>query len=272
MLEINDFHWQHKDGVAALVRPGIGGTVVIVPGAMADAQSWLPVGASFNTPLSVAIVNRRGRAPSSDMPIHSSVANEVFDLLTLMSTMSGPYVMVGWSYGGLLAMEAAISDAAIDSIILYEPVSSPFAPAAIESIRHAVDANDLDRAVELVITKVSGAPAEYVANLRQSPAWAYLKPLAIPAATELAALNQHQPDFSAYRAIDVPTTILVGSLNEGREPYGQAARRFVDALPKAASISLNGQGHLAHIEAPLQLAEAINAVLRDNLPFGKSAD
>lgn len=261
MTEANDFEWMRTGGIAALVRPGMGGTVVIVPGAMADAQGWLPFASALNTTMSVAVVNRRGRVPSDDLPVNSSVADEVADVRAMLSSLQGPFILVGWSYGGLLAMEAAIGTAGIASIILYEPVCGPFVPTAIEPIRQSIAAGDLDHAVELVIMKVSGAPAYQVAELRRTPAWDYLKPLAAPAATELSALNDHQPDFAAYAAIDAPVAVLVGSLNENREPYGTAAARYLDALPDARKILLPGQGHLAHVEAPAQLAKAVGAVL-----------
>jgi pimeloyl-ACP methyl ester carboxylesterase len=261
MTEANDFEWMRTGGVAALVRPGTKGTVVIVPGAMADAQGWLPVATALDTTMTVAILNRRGRAPSDDLPMGSTVSDEVADVRAILSGLQGPFVLLGWSYGGLLAMEAAIGVAGINSIILYEPVCGPFVPTAIEPIRQSVAAGDLDHAVELVITKVGGASASQVAELRGTPAWDYLKPLAVPAATELSALNHHQPDFAAYAVIGAPVTVLVGSLNENREPYGTAAKRFLDALPDARRVTLHGQGHLAHVEAPAQLAEAVGAVI-----------
>lgn len=261
MTEANDFEWVQTEGIAALVRTGTGGTVVIVPGAMADAQGWLPFAIALDTTMSVAIVNRRGRAPSDDLPVDSTVADEVADVRAMLSSLQTPFILVGWSYGGLLVMEAAIGTAGIASIILYEPVCGPFVPTAIEPIRQSIAAGDLDHAVELVVTKVGGAPADQVAELRGTPAWAYLKPLAIPAATELSALNRYQPDFAAYAAIGASVAVLVGSLNENREPYGTAAARFLDALPDVRRITLHGQGHLAHVEAPAQLAEAVGAVL-----------
>ena len=211
--------------------------------------------------MSVAIVNRRGRAPSNDLPAGSTVADEVADVYAILSNLQGPFVLLGWSYGGLLTMEAAIGTAGIPSVILYEPVSAPFVPAAIEPIRQSVEAGDLDKAVALVMTKVGGGSADQVDALRDTPAWAYLRPLSIPAATELSALNRHQPDYAAYAALDAPVTVLVGSLNENREAYGTAASRFLDALPDARRITLQGQGHLAHVEAPAQLAETVSAVL-----------
>jgi pimeloyl-ACP methyl ester carboxylesterase len=257
----NEFQWIHAAGVAALVRPGDGGTVLIVPGAMADAQGWLPCATALRTPLSVAIMNRRGRAPSDDLPPGATVRDEVDDVRALLSRLQAPFVLVGWSYGGLLVMEAAIGLAEIASIILYEPVSRPFVPAAIEPIRRSVEAGALDQAVAEIITRVGGASDTQVAALRDTPAWAYLKPLAIPAATELSALNRYDPNFTAYAAFKAPITVLVGSENQNREPYGTATNRFLEVLPRASVITLQGQGHLAHVEAPAQLAQTIDAIL-----------
>lgn len=51
----------------------------IVPGEMADARGWRPFATAPETSLSVATVNRRGRAPSNDLPPDSTVADEVAD-------------------------------------------------------------------------------------------------------------------------------------------------------------------------------------------------
>lgn len=261
MTQATDFHWMHVSRVAALVRPGERGTIVIVPGAMADAQGWLPFAAALRTSMSVAIMNRRGRTPSEDMPPNSTVPDEIEDVREVLSRLQGPFVLVGWSYGGLLALEASMGRADVSSIILYEPVCRPFAPTAAEPIQQAVDAGDLDQAVALVITEVSGAPAEQITALRASPAWPYLKPLVIPAATELTALNRYRPNFAGYAAIAAPVTVLIGSLNKNKEPYGTAANRFLDALPNAAKIILPGQAHLAHIEEPVRLAETVESAI-----------
>lgn len=234
---------------------------MIVPGGMADARGWVSFAAALNTRWSIAIVNRRGRAPSDSLPSGSSVADEVTDMLALLSELQGPFVLIGWSYGGLLAMEAALHTPDVISIVLYEPVSAPFVPGVVEPIRASIEAGDLDMAVELVITRIGRASADQVSALRRTPAWGYLKPLAVPAATELTALNRHQPDFEAYAKLRAPVSILVGALNEDREPYGIAANRFLEALPHAAKVVLPRQGHLAHVEDPVLLAETVASAI-----------
>ena len=261
MAQAPDFEWVRASPIAALVRSGASGSVVVVPGAVSDAEAWIPFGAALRTSLSVAIVNRRGRTPSDEMAPDTTVADEVEDLRGLLSRLTPPFFLVGWSYGGLLALEAAVGRQDVSSIVLYEPVCGPFVPDSVEPIMRAVERGDLNRALELVNTEIGGVPAEHVAILRTSPVWERLKPLVIPAAIELSNLNRHRPDFEGFARIDAPVTVIVGALNENKEPYGAAANRFIDHLPGISKVTLPDQGHLAHIEDPVQLAEPVDAAL-----------
>lgn len=261
MANAQGFAWMKTGRAAALVRPGDGGTIVIVHGGMADAESWLPFAAALRTSMSVAIFNRQGRPPSDELRPGSTMSDEVEDVRQVMSRLQGPFILFGWSLGGLLAIEAAVGRSDITSIVLYEPVCRPFVPASVEPISRAVEAGDLDRAVELVLTEISRAPAEQIVALRSSPAWDQFKTFAIPAGVELAALNAHDPDFAAYACIEAPLTIIVGALNEDHEVYGAAFGRFLDHLPDTTKVVLPGQGHLAHIEDPALLAKTIDAAI-----------
>ena len=263
MKQEAEFDWLNIDGAAALIRPGEGGAIVIIPGAMADAQGWLPFAAALNSRRSIAIINRRGRAPSGDLAQDATVANEVEDVRTLLSHIQGPFILLGWSYGGLLAMEVAKNLTELDSIILYEPVIRPFAADAVDPLLDYIEKDDLDGAVEYILTKIGGAPSDHVHALRATDDWENLKILSIPAAVELSAINSYQPEPTEYAAISAPVAVIIGSINENAEPYGTAANRFLFMLKDARQISLEGQGHLAHVEAPEQLAEAVNALLNE---------
>jgi pimeloyl-ACP methyl ester carboxylesterase len=229
---------------------------------MADASTWRPVVEAIGLPNPVVTLNRRGRRPSGALGSGYSVGVEVEDLRHVIDTL-GAVHLVGWSYGALIALEASPGCSRIRSLTAYEPVCAPFAPAAVGPIRDAVAAGDLDRAVALVNTDVSGFSDDYVAQLRHSPAWAVLRVLAEPLAEELAAINEHRPDMNRYRELDIPVTLILGERNEGVAPYGTAFAPFAASLPQATLIRLAAQGHLAHVEAPAQLAHAIRAAVLD---------
>ncbi|AKS34599.1 alpha/beta fold hydrolase [Mycolicibacterium goodii] len=247
--------------LSAEVRPGHGTPVVIVPGVMADASTWRPVVGHIDLPNPVVTLNRRGRATSGSLGARYSVAVEVDDLRRVVGAL-GAVHLVGWSYGALIGLEAALGYDPIRSVTAYEPVGRPFAPQAVAPVRAAVAAGDLDRAVTLVNTDVSGFSEDHVADLRRSPAWDVLRPLARPLGEELAAINAYQPFLGDYRRLRIPVALVLGARNEGKAPYGTAFAPFASALPQAQLIRLPGQGHLAHVEAPADLAEAISAAVR----------
>ncbi|MEU4341694.1 alpha/beta hydrolase [Nocardia sp. NPDC023852] len=247
--------------LTAAIRDGDGEPLVLLPGVMADAATWLAVVDHIDLPNPVVTINRRGRIPSGPLGDRYSIRVEIDDLHRILDEIEGEVDLFGWSYGGLIALETATERQGIRSLITYEPVTSPFAPEAVAPLRDAIEHNDLDRAVEIVNTDVSGFSAEYLADLRNSPAWPVLRPLAAPLAEELAAINDYRPRLAKYRHLTMPVTLLLGELNEDTPPYGTAFAPIAAALPQAEIVRIPGQGHLAHAQAPDVLARHIAAAV-----------
>ncbi|MFI6037889.1 alpha/beta fold hydrolase [Streptomyces sp. NPDC051315] len=258
-----------RDGVVLALshRSGQGRPLLCVPGVMADAASWQPVVDELSTDQPVYVLNRRGRRPSGPLGDAYSVGTEVEDLCRVLDELGagddsgGGVDVFGWSYGGLIALEAAQWHTGVHSLTLYEPVMRPFGLQALDALRQADESGDLDRAVEVVNRDVSGFSAEYVAQLRQSPVWQALRPLAAPVARELAALNDHPVDLSGYGSLPMPVTLLLGGDNKGIPPYGEPFARIATAMPRARVRVMPGQGHLAHAQDPRALAQFIDEAL-----------
>ncbi|GAA5159903.1 alpha/beta fold hydrolase [Pseudonocardia eucalypti] len=251
----------HFGPLSAQIRDGDGPPLVLLPGVMADAATWRPVVDHLTRPNPVIVVDRRGRAASAPLGPDYSVRTEIDDLHWVLDGLGEPVDLFGWSYGALIAVSASVERAAPRSLTLYEPVSRPFAPEALDPLRAAIRSGDLDRAVEIVNITVSGFTPEYVAALRADPVWPVLRRLAGPLAEELAAIDNFAPAFDRYREISCPVTLLLGELNEHRPPYGTAFAPFARALPDARVDRLAGQGHLAHAQAPQLLAKHIEDAL-----------
>ncbi|MFC9221783.1 alpha/beta fold hydrolase [Streptomyces hygroscopicus] len=246
-----------RDGTTLIAehRDGDGAPLVIVPGVMSDAQAWRAVVDALALPNPVIVLNRRGRLPSDPLGAGYSVRTEIDDLHHVLDTLDADIDLFGWSYGGLIALEAATERRGLRSVIAYEPVSKPFGLEAIEPLRAALTIGDLDQAVEVVKRTMAGYSADHVAALREDPVWPVLRPLAHPVADELTALNAHQPAFDRYRGIEAPVTLLLGERNENKPPYGTSFAVLAQALPQARLVRLPAQGHLAHTEAPDLLAK-----------------
>ncbi|MEV6925150.1 alpha/beta hydrolase [Dactylosporangium sp. NPDC051485] len=245
-----------RDGVQlhGLWRPGQGSPVLVVPGVMADAESFVPVVEAITRPEPVLILDRRGRSSSGPLGEGYSMETEVADTAAWIGHLGAPVTLVGWSYGATIALETAARDERIEGIVGYEPVLGPFGRDALPALREA----DPDRRVEIINLDVSRLPKERVETLRTTPAWPVLRRLSEPLAEELTALNAFRPHESWA---EVAAELILGEHNRGVEPYGPAFERVVGHLPRSRTTMLPGQGHLAHTEAPAELGRLIGELI-----------
>ncbi|MFF3258829.1 alpha/beta fold hydrolase [Streptomyces sp. NPDC002932] len=236
--------------------PGAQG-LVVVPGVMSDAHTWRHVAGSDDAWPSVAVVNRRGRAPSGALTNSYSLRTEVEDLGVVLDEFDGARTLFGWSYGGLIALLAA-NERPISQVIAYEPVMPPFGRNVLPDLEAAERASDWDRCVEIVNRQVSGFSAAHVDGLRLDPHnWEALRRLSGPLYAELSALNASPPpDTMAQQAGRVD--LIIGRRNCGTAPYGTSFDHVRQHITHAGIHELPGQGHLAHIEAPAELGRLLN--------------
>ena len=231
--------------------------LVVVPGVMSDAHGWRHVVQAIRAWPSVAVVNRRGRAPSGPLTAEYSLQSEIDDLFAAIGQIGGAAAVFGWSYGGLIALLAA-DQRPLPQVIAYEPVSRPFGHDSLPHLKEAHDEADWDQSVVIVNRRISNFPESRVAELRDDTAtWEALLELSKPLYPEIQALNGTAlPAEIARQAGQVD--LILGQANKGAGPYGTAFDDVLRRVPGARVHELPEQGHLAHIEAPAALAEAID--------------
>ncbi len=250
-----DGSWVHVDVYGELDGPAI----VVIPGVLADAAGWADVAGRLNAWRTVAVVNRRGRRPSGPLTAAYDVKSEVADAAAVVRGFSDVRTLFGWSYGGLIALHLA-NHQAVPQVIAYEPVMRPFGAHALTELRQAHEHADLDAVVTIALRRVSGMPDEQAAALRADDAvWHELRRLGEPLYAETAAINNApQPARLAAEAGHVD--LIVGERNRNRDPYGTSFNDVARLVPLADAHELDGQGHLAHLEAPTRLAELMNGL------------
>ena len=110
-----------QDGTPiAAWQSGVGAPLLLVHGTTADHTVWTPVRAVLERHFSVWTLDRRGRGASGDAAAYA-LARESEDLAAVIDTIGGAVHVLGHSFGGLCALEAALLTPHIGRLILYEP-------------------------------------------------------------------------------------------------------------------------------------------------------
>src|SRR5690242_4327747 len=118
---MGNFH--SRDGtLIAYHRSGTGPPLVLVHGTGASSARWTPILPTFEEHFRVYVVDRRGRGRSADANgSEYALAREAEDLASLVDSIGQPAHVLGHSFGGIVALEAALLTPHIQRMILYEP-------------------------------------------------------------------------------------------------------------------------------------------------------
>jgi pimeloyl-ACP methyl ester carboxylesterase len=207
-------------------------------------------------------IDRRGHGASELGSGPYSLAQEVADLAAVIEACGSPVDLLAHSYGGLVALEAALLDAPIDHLIVYEPSidDDPTFPGVLERVSKLVEGGQPERAAETLLVERSGVPPDALSAARGLPLW----PMVVQGVEVLpregkAIIDYHfEPD--RFASLGLPTLVLLGE--ESPDWRHRAIRALDGALPNSELHILAGQGHLATQTAPDLLAEEILRFLR----------
>jgi pimeloyl-ACP methyl ester carboxylesterase len=244
-----------------------GGILVVHSGATSSAD-YVAVGGLLAGVGTVFLMDRRGRGLSGPQGAKYSIAQEASDIRAVIEA-TGADVLVGHSFGALVALQAALR-LDLRALVLYEPPLSAGAQVArlAPAFARALALDDyVDAYVVLVIgLGLLGIPEDsfrwYVSTqLRPSPRWPEIVAELRAAEKELSAGAGFAPDWAAYARLPVPTLVLVGS----ESPYYLTgpAGRLAEVLETGRLHVLAGAGHTATNDHPALVVEAIERFLED---------
>ena len=211
-----------------------------------------------------------GKSPEWPSAERISLQDEVDFLAPVLAEAGRHFSLVGHSYGGAVALKAALSDpAAVRALVLYEPTlfalveaESP-EPNEVDGIRHAVR-----RAVAALETGDSHAAAGHFIDFWMGDgSWAMTPAVRQPAIAEAVtkvrrwahALFTESTPLAEFARLEMPVLYLLGEASP--ESAQAVARRLVPVLPRVTLRRLPGLGHMAPITQP----DTVNAVIADFL-------
>lgn len=195
-----------------------------------------------------------------------SFQEDVDAILEVLATMTGPFHLVGHSYGGLVAATIArrVPDA-VRSIALYDPVCFGVLSDPPDDIGLADLARNRDNPVFLDDTR--GGTAEwfeaFVDYWNGPGAWAVLAPPARAAFLEVGpkvyaevrSLVDDLTPGSAYAAIAAPALLLTGERSPSAA--GRVVARLASSLANARVTVVKTAGHMG----PLTHSSEVNDLI-----------
>jgi pimeloyl-ACP methyl ester carboxylesterase len=242
-----------KDGTQiAYQRSGAGAPLVLVHGSGAASSRWVPLLPALDQHFSVYAVDRRGRGESADSDTYA-IEREFEDIAAVVDSIGEPVNLLGHSFGGICALEAALLTRNLRKLVLYEPPipveGVPIYPAGvIERLQALLDVGDREGVLTTFMREVVRMPSHEFELFRSSSAWPARVAAAHTLPRELRAHEQYQFKPERFKGLTTPTLLLVG----GDSPdFLKAAIATVHAaLPTSRVVVLPGQQHIAMDTAP----------------------
>ena len=237
-----------NDGIPiACWRSGEGTPLVLVHGTAADHNRWAPVLPAFEQRFTVNAVDRRGRGGSGDAEDYA-IEREFEDVAAVVDSFGEPAVVLGHSYGALVALEAALLTSNVRKLVLYDPGievagEEIYLHELIERLEALLGAGDRDGVVATTMREVAGLPPETVEYMRSQPAWQARVDAAHTIPRELRAVKAYRFDPQRFGDLGVPTLMLSGG--DSPAPLRRAAEAVNEALPDARIVVMPGHGHAA---------------------------
>lgn len=189
------------------------------------------------------------------------IAADVADLLALAGGDDGPLVVIGHSYGGHVAMAAAIQQPErIAAIGVFETPLAwmawwPPDTSGGVAVRAAEGGTPADAAEAFMRSIVGDAvwarlpPATKGARLAEGPAL-------------LADMADIRPPPAPYDPATVTVPVIVGRGSESKGQHLRGTEALLELLPDARLHVVDGAGHGAHTSHPDGFAAFVEAALR----------
>jgi pimeloyl-ACP methyl ester carboxylesterase len=264
------------DGVPiAVFERGAGTPLILVHGATADHTTWRTSGPLLAEHHRLVEMDRRGRGASGDGPPGElySIEREFDDLAAVARALAdeaapGGVDVVGHSYGGGVALGAALRTDVIRRVVCYE--GAPPAPGAgyqdedagaLRRVEALVAAGDPDEALATFMREIVGMPEDELAAFRANPIWPRRAAAVDTTIRELRAEVEPAAGLEALGAVRQPVLPILGGASA--EPFAAATRALDERLRNGRVVTIHGARHAAHHSHREAFVAAVEAFLAE---------
>jgi pimeloyl-ACP methyl ester carboxylesterase len=243
---------------------GSGPPLLLVHGTGTYADIWSPVLDGLAREYRVIAYDRRGFARSSPSP-GGGFAEHARDAAALLDALgASPATVVGWSGGGVIALDLAASfPDCVAALVLAEPAvhltTHPRRAALAMEARlgfHRYVRRDPAAAALTMYRWASGYKTG--GNTFDGLPEAWREQMLANAPVTLREMDQMirpYPTRAAIRSIACPVTVIEGDLSD--PAFAPATALVMRLLPQARKVSLPGAAHMLHIDQPESWVELV---------------
>lgn len=242
-------------------NPGI----VFLHGFLGRADDWSPVVQKLADQFDLMTIDLPGHGVSADVP------TELFDFsfaceaikATVSQSMSGRFILCGYSMGGRIALQFALKYPALVKSLVLVSASPGIESESARLSRLASDEKLAERLSSIPLNQFIDEWYQQLlfASLRNSPM--YTSVAAARASGDRAAIaralvgfstGRQHPLWDRLKELQMPVCYVAG---ESDTKYTAIGRRVADLCPLGKLHIIPGAGHAVHIEQPEELSRVI---------------
>lgn len=250
-----------RDGTRIAIEcAGTGPALLIVHGGAGDRTRWTPLLPLFASHFTVCAMDRRGHG-QSEPGTGYSLRKEFEDVAAVVNTRPGPVLVLGHSFGGLCALEAAFLTKKISKLVLYEPPLEDLNHAAVaDRMEKLIHRGDREQALVTFLREVVMLSPPEVAAMKRQVSWRDRVSGIDVQIREIRAIAGYRFDDKRIRTLQAPTLLLTGAKTASPQ-LKQAISSLMDTLPRRTLVVFEGQEHNAMDRIPQQFAETVTEFL-----------
>src|SRR5262249_39606887 len=192
---------------------GVGAPLLLVHGTTGDHTGWTAVSAALERHFTVWTLDRRGRGASGDAASYA-LERECEDIAAVIDAIGGEVHVLGQSFGGLCALEAALLTPHLGRLILYEPTilsGDPNRPGVSDAhLQALLDAGHAEEALLLFLGDIVQIPPPELAAMQAGPQWPGRVAAAHTIPRELREIPRYTFDPLRFRTPRAPPVLPVG--------------------------------------------------------------